>query len=62
MLVVNPENDVATGIKQTKAIQLLKERTISKHFEAKIIPNAVHNFLSKEDELMETIIQWLKRQ
>ncbi len=62
ILVVNPENDVAMGIEQKKAIQLLKERTISKHFEAKIIDNAVHNFLSKEEELVETIIQWLKRQ
>ncbi len=62
MLVVNPENDVATGIKQSKAIQLLKERTISKRFEAKIIPNAVHNFLSKEDELANTIVHWLKQQ
>lgn len=61
ILVVNPENDVATGIKQTKAIQLLQERTVSKYFEGKIIKNAVHNFLGKEEELVETIIQWLNR-
>ncbi|KKP86432.1 MAG: hypothetical protein UR89_C0023G0009 [Candidatus Roizmanbacteria bacterium GW2011_GWA2_35_8] len=34
ILVVNPDNDVATGIKQEKAIQLLKERTASKNFQA----------------------------
>ena len=47
MLVVNPENDNATGIKQEKTIKLLEEKTISKKFEAYIIKNAVHNFLSK---------------
>lgn len=58
--VINPENDVATGIKQEKAIQLLKERTISKDFEAYSMKNAVHNFLSREDELVEMIIRWLR--
>lgn len=59
ILVVNPENDAATGIKQEKAVQLLKERTISKRFESRIIKNAVHNFLSKEDELVSSILNWL---
>jgi len=61
MLVVNPENDVATGIAQEKAVKLLKERSISKKFEAHIIKNAVHNFLSKEEELISVITRWLTK-
>lgn len=61
ILVVNPENDVATGIKQEKAVQLLKERTVSKDFEGYVLKDAVHNFLGKEEALIETILQWLKK-
>jgi len=61
LLVVNPENDVATGINPQKMIGLLTKRTISKEFKGYIIKNAVHNFLSKEEELIEIIIDWLKR-
>jgi len=61
ILVVNPDNDVATGIKQEKAIQLLKERTASKNFQAFIIKNCTHGFLSKEEELADVILNWLKK-
>lgn len=61
ILVVNPENDVATGINQDMAVELLKKRTISKDFEGHVIKNAVHNFLGREDALVETVIQWLKK-
>lgn len=60
ILVVNPENDVASGIQAGKFISLLKKNTVSKHFEGIVIKNAVHNFLSKEDELAKTILEWLK--
>lgn len=60
ILVVNPENDVASGIQADKFIKLLKKNTVSKHFEGIVIKNAVHNFLSKEDELAITILGWLK--
>lgn len=59
ILIVNPENDVATGIKQDQAIELLKKNSISKQLKTHIIRNAVHNFMSKEDELVETILEWL---
>jgi esterase/lipase len=60
ILVINPENDVATGIKQDKAIQIIKNKSISSDIQAYIIPNAIHNFLSKEIELVETVVKWLK--
>lgn len=60
MLIVNPENDVASGIQADKFIQLLKKNAVSKRFEGVVIKNAVHNFLSKEDELAKAILSWLK--
>lgn len=60
ILVVNPENDVASGIQADKFIQLLKKNSVSKHFKGEVIKNAVHNFLSKEDELAKVILEWLK--
>lgn len=60
LLVVNPENDVASGIQADKFISLLKKNTVSKHFEGIVLKNAVHNFLSKEDELAKVILNWLK--
>ncbi len=61
IVVINPENDVATGIEQKKAIELIRERTASKDFSAFVIKNAVHNFLGREDELVETVVKWLKK-
>lgn len=61
MLVVNPEHDVATGIPQEKALQLIKNRSISKHLETHMIKNAVHNFLAKENELCQVITSWLTK-
>ncbi len=61
ILVVVPENDVATGVPQEKAMAMLKERTVSKDFASVIIRNAVHNFASKEDELTDVIMDWLKK-
>lgn len=60
ILTVVPENDIATGIPQKMAMKILKERTISKDFTSAIIKNAVHNFASKEEELVSTTINWLK--
>lgn len=62
MLVVNPENDVATGIKQERALELIRKNSVSKNLTTKIIPDAVHNFLGKERLLTETIIEWLRKQ
>ncbi len=61
ILVVNPENDVATGIKQAKAVQLIKKRSVSPDIKTHIIKNAVHNFLSKEEELINVITDWLRK-
>lgn len=61
MLVINPENDNATGIKQEKAIALLRQKSVSKKIETHIVKNAVHNFLSKEDELVRTVVAWLDK-
>lgn len=60
ILVVVPENDIATGISQVKAMDLLKTNTSSNNFKSVIVKNAVHNFSSKEEELVETVISWLK--
>ncbi|MFZ6034923.1 MAG: DUF1749 domain-containing protein [Patescibacteria group bacterium] len=59
MLIINPENDVATGIKQEKAVKLIEERSVSTELKTAIIKNAVHNFLSKEEELASEILHWL---
>ena len=61
ILIVNPENDVATGVTADKAMQLLKKNTVSMAFEGHIIKNAVHNFLGKEDELASIILAWLSK-
>jgi pimeloyl-ACP methyl ester carboxylesterase len=59
MLIVVPENDIATGIAQEKAMTMLKEKSLSKDFESYIIENAVHNFASKEEQLVKVIVDWL---
>jgi len=61
MLIINPENDVATGIKQEKAIEIIKKNSVSTNIETHIISNAVHNFLGKEEELVNTIVSWLSK-
>ncbi len=61
MLIVNPENDVATGIAQEKALELIKNNSISLDLTTRIIPDAVHNFLGKEILLTEIIGAWLKK-
>ncbi|MFH0772819.1 MAG: DUF1749 domain-containing protein [bacterium] len=60
ILVVNPENDVATGINPYEFIKLIKKNSLSSHFEGCVIKNAVHNFLAKEDELAGILVKWLK--
>jgi len=62
MLIVNPENDVATGIRQEDMIALLRKKSVSKHLTTHIIPDAVHNFLGKENELTRVVIEWLESQ
>lgn len=61
ILVVNPENDVATGINPERAMARIKKNSISKYLETHVMKNAVHNFLSKEDELVETVLRWLNK-
>lgn len=61
MLVINPENDNATGIKQEKAIELIKKNSVSTNLETYIIKDAVHNFLGKEEELVTIITSWLNK-
>lgn len=61
LLVVNPENDNATGIKQEKAVELLRKNSISKNLQTHIVPDAVHNFLGKEEELVQIICEWLEK-
>ena len=61
ILIINPENDVATGIKQEHALELIKNNSASRNIETHMIPNAVHNFLSKEDELVGVILKWLSK-
>lgn len=61
ILVVNPENDVATGINPFEFIKLIKKNSISTDFEGYVLKNSVHNFLSKEEELAKIVIDWLLR-
>ncbi|OGK24086.1 hypothetical protein A3C25_05235 [Candidatus Roizmanbacteria bacterium RIFCSPHIGHO2_02_FULL_38_11] len=60
-LAVVPETDVATGVPQEKAMKLLKQKIASKDFTSVIIQNAVHNFASKEKELVNEIVSWLNK-
>ena len=60
-LTVVPETDIATGVPQEKAMKLLKQKIGSKDFTSYIIQNAVHNFASKEKELVNIVINWLNR-
>ena len=60
MLVVNPENDVAVGTRQDKVSDLLRKNTVSRDFRSVVIKNAIHNFASKETELVTKIVSWLK--
>jgi esterase/lipase len=61
ILVINPENDVATGINPYEFIKLIKKNSISKDIKTYVLKNAIHNFLSKEEELSKIIIDWLNR-
>lgn len=61
ILIVNPENDVATGIKQEKALELIRKNSISKKLTTKMVPDAVHNFLGKEELLVQIITEWLTK-
>jgi pimeloyl-ACP methyl ester carboxylesterase len=62
MLIVNPENDAANGIDPYEFLKLIKKNSASIQFEGHVVKNAVHNFLSKENELSEIVIKWLKHQ
>lgn len=59
MLIINPENDVATGVSAEKHMELIKQHSSSKELETCVLNNAVHNFLSKEEELVTHILRWL---
>lgn len=61
ILVVNPENDVAVGLRQDKVSKLLKENTVSTDFTNVVIKNAIHSFASKENELVKEILSWLNK-
>lgn len=60
MLVVNPGNDAATGVPQEQAVELIKKNSASAALETHIVPEAVHNFLGKEEELVGVISAWLQ--
>jgi len=60
ILAVSPENDIAIGVKSAKAMQLIKERTISQDFKSLIIKNTVHNYAGKEEELALGVMKWLE--
>ncbi len=60
ILVVNPENDMSVGVDQQTASRVLKDNTASSHLQSVIIENAIHNFASKETELVEAITKWLR--
>lgn len=60
VLTVVPDTDVATGVPQEKAMKILKQKIASKDFTSVIIKDAVHNFASKEKELVDVITSWLK--
>lgn len=61
MLIINPGNDHATGIKQEKAVGLLEKNSISTNLEIHIVKDAVHNFLGKEEKLVTLITSWLTK-
>ncbi len=60
MLVIVPENDNANGTPQKKAMEMLRSKTVSSDFTCVIVENAVHNFASKEQELVSEVMKWLK--
>ncbi len=59
ILVINPENDVATGIPQKDMLALIRKHSASKRLETKMVSDAVHNFLGKEKELVGLVTAWL---
>ena len=61
ILVVLPENDFGNKIPAKESIRMLKEQTASKDFTGIAIQEAVHNFASKENELVEKVLGWLTR-
>jgi len=60
ILVVVPEDDFSTGIAQEDAMKFLRRKTASKDLRIRIIKNAVHNYASKEQELVDTILELLE--
>ncbi len=61
ILVVLPDDDFGSGTPVNQEIEMLHQQTISKDLTCFVIKNAVHNFASKEKELVEKITDWLKR-
>jgi dienelactone hydrolase len=61
VLAVLGENDFAIGEFAQKCLDILKEKSNSINFASKVIKNAAHSYLGQEQELTNTIIQWLKK-
>jgi len=55
------ENDFAVGEPAQRCLDILKEKSNSVNFASKVIKNAAHSYLGQEQELTDTILQWLKK-
>jgi alpha-beta hydrolase superfamily lysophospholipase len=60
ILAIFPSDDFSIGVKSSKALSMLSERTVSKSFHSAVIRDTIHNYASKEKELATRIISWLR--
>lgn len=60
ILSIFPENEFSIGVPPAKALDKQRERTASTAFTSHVIPGTVHNYMTKEEELVKKIITWLE--
>jgi len=61
MFAIFSSDDFSIGVESKKALSMLSERTVSKSFHSAVISDTIHNYASKEKELADEILSWLKR-
>lgn len=60
MLAVLAEDDFAVGRPSQECLKILEENTTATKFATKVIKDTTHSYLGKEDELAQTVLDWLK--
>lgn len=59
-LAIFPENDFSIGVNPAAALAMLGEQMKNTQYASAVIPQTVHNYMGKEEELCRVILEWVK--